>query len=161
MVQQWMMVVLLTTGAFAEPLHLPAECSAALDEKVPGWKYFDAQLAVQKFVREEFGADARPELVAGDWNADGRRDYAALIRKPGSAENQIAAFVSGANGFVLRTLQGADYLETVPKGATGFNFEVQKPFRYPTDAIFAATFQKAGSSYVWKGDKFKRLATSD
>jgi hypothetical protein len=146
---------------------LPAECKKILDSKFSGWKLAKPSDEVAAYYAKEKITNA-PNLTMGDWNGDGKQDYAVLIEYGGKkAENKlikdiwIIAFIKTANGYNQYKLEGGDYIQTVKKGKKDFNAETQKTFTHKTDAIFSAIWEKSGTAYIWSKTKFKTVITSD
>ncbi len=111
-----------------------------------------------------------PNFIKGDWNGDGKIDYAVLIEQ-GKLENSqsevigerrfTVAFVRTQKSFKYFQFDGGDYIELMKKGSKDYNYETDKNFRYKTDAIFDGIWEKAGVSYVWERGKFIEIITSD
>lgn len=128
-------------------------------------------------IQKEVGAFHRqkkfpfaPNLIRGDWNGDGRMDYAVLIEqgKLKNTANEIIedrrlliAFVKNRKGFRYSQFDGGDFIQLMKKGAKDYDYNTGKDFRYKTDAIFSGIWEKSGVSYVWEKGKFVEIVTSD
>ncbi len=55
---------------------LPASCRKILDKNFRGWKFAKISDEIQKHLRENISPDTRGNLISGDWNGDGKTDYA-------------------------------------------------------------------------------------
>ncbi|MDQ3799860.1 MAG: hypothetical protein M3384_10435 [Acidobacteriota bacterium] len=154
--------------AQAQSIKLPKDCRKILAEKFRGWTLAEAPADIKSFYLKKRPFE-QPNLIGGDWNGDGKKDYAVLLarkNKAGSpsgapAPNLIVAFLKTARGYGYFTLEGDDCLMRVKKGSKGFDYEKQKSFRYRRDAIFSYIWEKAGRSYIWRNKGFRAVATSD
>lgn len=155
-----------------KPVHLPAACHRLLDKRFPSWKYVEARAEIDRFLRERVTADARAEIVSGDWNGDTRLDYAVLIEHGETLNYQgkvigknvyLVAFLNKARGFRYNVLDvgTSDFLMLARKGSKAYDYETRKHFRYRNDAIFVGIFEKAGISYVYERKRFRGVTTSD
>ena len=155
----------------AKPVRLPASCRRLLHKRFPGWEYAKAAKEVDEYLRERVSPDARSEIIGGDWDGDGRPDYAVLIRHTeifkarGEAIGSnlhLIAFLNREGGYRYHVLEAVgEYLDLIKKGERGFDFETQRYFRYRNDAIFAGIFEKAGTSFVYERKRFRQVLTSD
>ena len=153
----------------AQSLKLPNECRKILDRKFRGWKLAKIQKDISDYYRKKNFAYS-PNFIRGDWNGDGKNDYAILIEQ-GKLKNYlgevyedrrlIVIFIKTRKGFKYFRFDGADYIALMKKGSIDYNYETDKKFRYKTDAIFSGFWEKSGSSYVWRKGKFVQIATSD
>ena len=60
-------------------LELPPQARDALYLKFPDWRYADISDEVRQLFKEDAAANTRPDLITGDFDGDGRADFAALI----------------------------------------------------------------------------------
>ncbi len=158
-------ICVISANAMAS--ELPAECAKILDSKFSGWKMHEPIEGVAEYFKTEKITDA-PNLTTGDWNGDGKQDYAALIEygseKVGDKMMPMVwtiAFIKTAKGYSHFKLEGGDYLQTVKKGKKDYNAETKKNFVHKTDAIFSGIWEKSGTAYIWNKTKFKSVITSD
>lgn len=153
----------------AQSIALPKECGRLLNKNFRGWKLARIQKEVNAYHRQKKFPFA-PNLIRGDWNGDGRMDYAVLIVQ-GKLENAagediddrrlLIAFVKSRKGFKYFQFDGSDFIQLMKKGAKDYDYDAAKDFRYKTDAIFSGIWEKAGVSYIWKKGKFVEIITSD
>lgn len=158
-----------TSSARAQSIELPEKCKQILDANFQGWQLAEIQKEIIEYHQEKNFPFA-PNLIKGDWNGDGKTDYAVLI-KQGELKNPAGenigerrftiAFVKTKNGFKYFQFDGGDSISLMKKGTTDYDYETDKKFRYKTDAIFDGFWEKAGVSYVWKNGKFIQITTSD
>lgn len=165
----YLLLVITFSTVQAQTVKLPNACKKILDKKFRGWKLAEIREDITAYFQKERPA-YQLNLIKGDWNGDGKTDYAALIDhgKLKNAEGEIIsdnrlmiAFVSAGNGYKHFRFDGGDYITVVEKGSQDYNYETQKTFRYKNDAIFDGIFEKAGISYIWNGKKFIAVVTSD
>jgi hypothetical protein len=162
--------LLLSTGlvsaAQAQSTTLPKDCRKILDAKFRSWTFAEAPAYIKSFYLRERPFE-QPNLIAGDWNGDGKKDYAVLLARKNkaaapSASNLIVAFLrTTRGGYSYFMLEGDDCLMSLKKGSKGYDYEKQKSFRYRRDAIFSYIWEKAGRSYIWQKKGFRAVATSD
>ncbi len=168
-------VMLPTLSLGQEPsLEIPSEIRSMLDKKFPGWKFAEVDEYVRSFLRERVSANARPEIITGDFDGNKKADYAVLIKhgkaldESGKAigENVYAvAFLKQRNGYRLFVLNAdgnaPEYLTLGRKGTQSYDFEAGKKFTYANDSIEGWIFEKAGWAYVYKKGKFRYIYTLD
>jgi len=84
---------------------LPAAIRSTLDEEYPGWEF----AGVSAEVRKEFAKfkGHHPSLVTGDFDHDGRRDYATQIalHTPGQEEQIIIIFLGRPDSYEEHIVQ--------------------------------------------------------
>jgi hypothetical protein len=148
----------------AQRIALPAECAKILDRRDNGWEFAEIRDEIMQWFQTS-GQPYRPNLIMGDWDGDGRTDYAALIKTAGSRAETgsyvLAVFMKKARGYSLYRLEPNDYLVLIKKGERDYDFATGRNFTYKNDAIFTGIFEKAGSSYVWRKGRFVAILTSD
>ncbi len=113
---------------------LPPDVRATLDEQYRGWRFatLDAQFSGL------LAAGDSPEWIKGDYDGDGKVDYAVHIVNEGSDGSQkVVILLSRAKGFV------------------------NKSFSVPTDAIDVIYEEKGGVTYLFKRDHFRRIVSGD
>jgi hypothetical protein len=158
-------ICLISTNAMA--YELPVGCKKILDSKFSGWKMSMPINEVAEFYSDEKITNPT-NLITGDWNGDGKQDYAVLITHGSEKVGDVTmpmiwtiAFIKTANGYNHYKLEGGDYIQTVKKGKKDFNAETQKAFIHKTDSIFSGIWEKSGTAFIWDKTKFKSVLTSD
>lgn len=153
----------------AQSIQLPNDCKKILDKNFRGWK----RAKVPKEVSEYHQARKfpfEPNLIKGDWNGDGKTDYAVLIEQGNLKNSQggvignrsfTIAFMRTQKGFKHFTIEGGDYIQIFKKGEKDYNYDSGKDFIYKNDAIFVGVGDCCGNSYIWKKGKFIGFVTSD
>jgi len=143
---------------------VPNAIRSMLDKEYRGWRLAESPCEVQEYFRHQRVSFA-PNLLNGDFNGDGKRDYALLIEH----RNRLIAlaFVNKGRGFTKHTLETPPkgevpvYLWLYRKGERDTDYETGKEFVYRTDAIGVMYYEKAGVSYVYERGRFRRVITSD
>ena len=148
----------------AQQINLPKKCQKILNQKHPGWKIAEISPEILDWFQKS-KQSYQPNLIKGDWNGDGKTDYALLIQKAKFRKNEpgvfLIAFVKNASSYSFHQLEGYDYIMLMKKGEKDYDFETDKTFVYKNDAIFAGIFEKAGTSFVWRKGRFIAILTSD
>lgn len=151
---------------------LPPAAQVMLDKKYPGWNFWPVAEEVRAYFKKEKPGQ-RLNLIAGDFDGDGRTDYAALVEHgittdnngvPVGHDQHLLAFLQRKDGFKLYELNecdGGDYIYLAKKGDKDYNYEQQREITYEHDAICTAIWEKAGSSYVFEKDHFRCFVSSD
>lgn len=163
------------TLSYSQSLGLPDAARRAIDARFPGWKFAKVDEEIWKFLRHNVSAKARPDLIKGDFDGDGRVDYAAYILHGPSRNQQliVAALLREQKRFQLYILRRSPvnmavesesfivYLRLAKKGTEDYDYETNRKFTYPNDSVFVGYFEKAGDSYIYSQGKFRRVITSD
>lgn len=146
----------------AQSIKLPNDCQKILKSRFRSWKLAEIQVEIIDYFKRE-RAYEQPNLIKGDWNGDGKNDYAVLLQnKNNSQEKIIVALMKTRTSYKNYTLNANDdCIMSVKKESKGYDFEKKKSFRYKNDAIFTYFWEKAGSSYIWEKGKFRAISTSD
>lgn len=134
----------------AQNIKLPADCKKILKSEFRSYQ----------------PAPDKANLIKGDWNGDGKIDYAVLIKRKqnrdeDSSDTLTIAFLRSAKSFRHYILEGGDYLDVMKKGVKDYSYDWQRNFRYKNDAIFVGVGECCGSSYIWRNGKFISTVTSD
>jgi len=154
---------------------VPAPVRTILDQRHPGWRVPTASAELLAGVGSRLGST--PGVVAGDFDSDGRTDYALLVEYRNVDEPdksfthfvEALVFLNGAGGFRATRLRdrqpGPDaalFLTLQRRGTQGFNVETGSAFVYPHDSIGEWYFGKAaGGSYVYDGGLFRYVIEVD
>ena len=144
---------------------LPVEIRRTLDTKYPGWTLSPVAKQIEHWFEEARYA-YRPNLVTGDFNADGKRDYVVSINTP-DKQSAAIAFIAQGGGYEMQLLSTYPtdpftFLLLYQKGEKDFDFKKMKPFRHPTDAVGLMFFTKTPFTFLYRNGKFRKtLAPSD
>lgn len=149
----------------AQSVKLPAACRKILKDEFPSYRLAQVE---QEFQNNHEAAKHlyEPNLIKGDWNGDGKIDYAVLLqRKQIRNENDVKAltiaFLRNSNGYQHYILEGGDYIDLIKKGVKDYSYDWQRHFRYKNDSIFVGVGECCGSTYIWRKGKFISTVTSD
>jgi hypothetical protein len=155
-------------------IEIPSEIKSMLDKKFPGWKFAEVDEYVRSFLRERVSANARPEIIPGDFDGNEKADYAVLIKhgkmfdESGKVIGEnvyVVAFLKKRNDYRLYVLNadgGApEYLTLGRKGEQSYDHKADKKFTYANDSIEGWIFEKAGWTYVYEKGKFRYIYTLD
>ncbi len=148
-------------SGLAQSTKLPREVENTLQKKFESWKMAEVDEAISEYFKRTRPFES-PNLINGDWDGDGRTDFAALLQRKTDPEKKIILVVMNKrNGFQNYFLEGFDCLMSIKKGETEYDFEAKKNFKHKNDAIFSYIWEKAGTSYVWEKNRFRSILTSD
>jgi hypothetical protein len=168
------LILLLSSSVHMQmpSLDLPSEARDMLNVKFPDWKYADVSEEVSQCLKKDAGPNARPDLISGDFDGDGRADFAAMIvhgvRRVEDGcvvgpDPAIVVFLAEEHGFRLNVIDdpGGEYLMLIRKGEKRYDYELQKEFTFEHDAIDAIIFEKGATSYVYEQGRFRAIITGD
>jgi hypothetical protein len=150
---------------------LPRQIKVLLDRKFPGWQFPVVSEDDCQSVKSRGGKDAFAQLIQGDFDGDGRLDYAVLIELESGTDDRglvsrpavyIVAFLARRNEYRMRmvTHEGGDCLQLFRKGEGDYDYEAQREFTYPLETVFSG-MGMGGSSYLYENGKFRAIITSD
>jgi hypothetical protein len=143
---------------------LPEAARQVLDKQYPGWRLAEVAPQIEEWFRG-YKFHYRPNLLAADFDGDGREDYAVEIRIPSDAKNQfVLALMRRGAGYehYLLSKDVADpfvFLLLYEKGSKDFDFAAGKPFRYAHDACGVMYFDHTPVVYMYRRGKFQRKLT--
>ena len=148
------------------PNEIPQKIKEQLDGLCSGWQFAD-NYVIFEYTHPDRLKDYpfNPNLIKGDFNGDGQLDYAVQIRCSGLSE-RIIAFLAVDNGFQYHVLKSHsarsdNYLWLRKKGDEAYNFETEKKFEFPSDAIEVVIWEKAATSYIFIDGQWREFATGD
>jgi hypothetical protein len=136
---------------------LPRELTASLDSSYPGWKPAAVAPQISAWFRE-YGFAFAPNLISGDFDSDGRRDWAAYIAQ--GEQSVLVAAMSGRSRWTLHELarDAADpftYLLLHSRGEKDFDFRTLRHFRHHQDSIALMYFSRTPVRFAWKNGRFE------
>jgi hypothetical protein len=150
---------------------LPHPIKVLLDKNFPGWQFPAVSDDDCQSVKSWGGKDAFAQLIQGDFDGDGRLDYAVLIEVESGTDDRglvsrpayyVVAFLARRNEYRMRmvTQEGGGCLQLMPKGEGDYDYDAQRGFTYSRDTIFSGG-GCCGSSYLYEHGKFRGVITSD
>jgi len=161
-----LIVATLTAAAGLQPATLPRGVRAALDRAYPGWRF----ATIAPTLRPELAPGQRAEWVSGDFDADGRRDFAVQIVRavaPAESAQVTVAFLRRPGGRYARYVVHAGgvhqgiFLGRGTRGSRGRDLEADTEFVYHADAVEIIYGQEAGETCLFLRGRFRCLITSD
>lgn len=170
------LVALFTMGGVRQGRDfVPEPVRTMLDQRHPGWRVADVTAEVRANVGQRLGPT--PGMVSGDFDGNGRADYALLIEYPNTVEPSKAfthivealAFLDTGRGFSMVRLRDRQpgpeptlFVTLQRRGTQGFDVEANATFTYPLDSIGEWYFGKAaGGSYIYRDGRFRYVAEVD
>ncbi len=149
---------------------LPLPIEVLLNRNFPGWSFPELSDDDCYSVKQS-DPQAYAQLIKGDFNDDGRVDYAVLIQQGAEANDKgvarpliihIVAFFRKPDGYKMQpvTSEAAGCLMLMRKGESDYDYEAQREFTYPRDTIFSGEGM-GGMSYLYENGKFQAIITSD
>lgn len=157
------LLIITLSNVQAQSVELPNSCKKILDKNYQGWKLAVINKDITDYLRKN-NLPSQANIAKGDWNGDGKFDYAALVEREKSknADRRLMIiFVRAGSGYKYFSFDGVDYIQPMKKGSKDYDYETGRTFRYQTDAVFAGFWEKGGTSYIWKKNKFTAIITSD
>jgi len=150
---------------------LPRPIKVLLDRNFPGWQFPAVSEDDCQDVKTWGGKDAFGQLIQGNFDDDGRLDYAVLIELESGTDDRglvsrpavyIIAFLARRNEYSMRivTHEGGGCLQLMRKGEGDYDYHAQHEFTYAHDTIFSG-WGMGGSSYLYEHGKFRAIITSD
>jgi hypothetical protein len=137
---------------------LPAVIKSTLDKEYPGWKYAPASPAVKDLFRKQ-GLWHPPNLLSGDFDVDGRKDFAVQIARtnPGDEEQIAIAFLAKDEGYEEAILESRgldpDVYLSIRKAPSPENPSVKRDVIVVMGGITGETW------YGLEGGKFHEVAS--
>jgi hypothetical protein len=157
--------VLIFQLAQANPL--PIDIDTVLSSRFPGWEWGVVGADVKRFYRESHGREY-PKFISGDFNGDGKTDYALKVQCNGKKGNTdvVIAFVSKDSNFLVFVLKTSsanyeNYVTLEKRGSRVYDFGTDKEFVLRSDAVNLAHFEKAVETFIFKTNRFERIITGD
>jgi hypothetical protein len=160
------LISLALVQAQQDAIVLPDEILAILDHEYHTWNLVDNSAVLQELVLRGMNLDTlecHPNLVCGDFDGDGRLDYAAYVQaSAGENKRMILAFLRRGESYRQYLLgRGSDYIWLVRRGARQYDYDTGKHFRQKHDAIIDVTIEKGAITYVYENGGFREIITSD
>ena len=150
---------------------LPSPLKTLVDKYFPGWTFPQVDDEDCQTIKQRGGPDAHPALIEGDFDGNGRMDYAVLIQHGAINDGRgivanpdayIVAFLNRHDGYRMRivTREAGSCLQVMRRGETDYDYDGQREFAYRHDTIFSS-MGMGGTSYLYENGKFRAIITSD
>jgi len=144
---------------------LPDPIRHMLTARFPGWAF--ATLSPGHEASSVSGAS--PAWIAGDFDGDGRTDYAVQLVTPssGGSVQRVLAFMRRGSGYTLVPLDSFQptptvYLQLVSKGAVRANLDAgARTFRLTHEAVDIVYDDQASKTCWYAAPRFQCALTGD
>ncbi|MFI5378676.1 MAG: hypothetical protein ACHRHE_05225 [Tepidisphaerales bacterium] len=139
-------------------LGLPPAVLSLLNHDHAGWEFARVPRDTARFFAKTYPGRS-PVVIRGDFDGNGRLDYAALVTVAG--QSRVLVFLrQPGGGWKQTSLEGGwDYLLARPRGAT---VGVHEPgVTLKTDAIEGNLFEKSAWTFHLEKDVWQKVCTSD
>lgn len=170
-------IVILGSGAGGEndaATDLPPAARRALDANFLEWRVAVVSDAVRQFLVGRSQA-VPPQIIARDFNGDGREDYAVNLWHISAANRRqtIAVLLRErlGRGFTMRKLETVSfnpnqagtglYLTGRRKGETIYDYEARRRVRLQNDTVAVINFEKSSWVYLYRAGSFRKVFTGD
>ena len=121
------------------------------------------------------GTDPRPgpdfhqsktnSIARGDYDGDGRKDSALLLRpRSGSANYAISVCLSSkptALPELIREAYTTGELTTIPRGQKYYDFDDGSEGKYELDGVGTSCCECCGATYIFRAGRFVEIVDSD
>jgi hypothetical protein len=136
----------------------PADITAALDARYPGWQPAPIAIQIQQWFRE-YGFRYEPNSIRTDLDGDGAEDYALLVTK-GGRELLIAAMARKGKWEIIELANDNPdpftYLLLNEKGSRDFDFRTLKHYRHARNSVALIYFDRTPYVYAWRKGAFTK-----
>jgi hypothetical protein len=173
------LVLFRASSSPAEPTRaadLPRAITLRLDAEYPGWQIASMSEESAGYWRQEY-PDKPANVLRGDFDGNGLRDYAVLIAYPDATADghplqfrRALVFLRTRTGFrsvlltesILVVPREELHFWPVPKGAKGEDLNTNRAFIYERDAI-AVLLDHGGpcTTFIYRAGKFVSIWTCD
>ena len=164
-------LLLLAACAGDDPGNSRTELQAALDQAYPeGWRF----AALDSYGMKELKPGERADWIGGDFDGDGRSDYAAqiVVRRmghPGGVDSAqlIVALLRRRSGFERQVVNvgggpsSAVYLARIAQGDTVRDYEGNTAVALERDAVHQIFAGQASVAHMFEDGHWREILTSD
>lgn len=148
--------------AFAQIDTMPASVQRTLKTKFQSWEVSTVGNDILEYYKREKSTDF-PNAIKGDWNGDGKMDYAFQLQSRTEKDKKIlVALMASGKAYKSHLIgEGYDCIMSGKKGSEGYDHEKQRGFRFKNDGIVSMIWEKSGTTYFWRKGRFQGVLTSD
>jgi hypothetical protein len=144
---------------------LPPSIRATLDQEYPGWMPAPVTPQIHMTYTQRKAAHS-PSFAAGDFNHDGKRDYAVqiVLKTPGQEEQIIIVFLARGDGFEEIILQsmGIDPTSSLWVTRTTIDETGANPNKTVSSDVLMVLGGAAGdTTYAYDDGKFHEIPAPD
>jgi hypothetical protein len=164
-------LIWLVLACGSDPGHSVGELRTALDVAYPeGWRF----ATLDDYARSELKPGERADWIGGDFDGDGRSDYAAqiLVRRIGhvggaDSAQQIVVLLRRRNRFDRHVLGAGGgpnreiYLGLIPRGETVRDYEGRSAVQLQRDAVHQIFAGQASVAHVYDEGRWREILTGD
>lgn len=164
-------LALIVACAAPDPGTSRVELSAALDAAYPeGWRF----ASLDADARSELKAGESPEWIGGDFDGDGRSDYAAqlVIWKLGHTTTMdsaqlVVVLIRQRDGFRREVVSvgggpsSGVYLSKMPRGTRVESFDLSSGVTLERDAVQQIFAGQASVAHVYEDGHWREIITGD
>jgi hypothetical protein len=148
-----------TPTAGAVTLRLPSACASAIAKDMPDWKPVEPPEDAAIWARNR---GWNPIVAAGDFDGNGSADWAALGSSKG--KSRLAVCMNAKSHLKLLVIDDpycADLIHRARARSKHYNFETGRTELIKNDGVSVSCFEKAGATYVYEREGFRRIIDSD
>lgn len=144
----------------AKPETLPSTCAKSFGDRLPGWRLASSPVDAAEWAKSQ---DLNPAVTAGDYNGDGRKDWAALATAGEKPVVAVCLSDHKRNGkkVVLIDSPCRDLVASASAGSRRPNLDTGRTEKLRRDAIVTSCFEKAGKTHVYERGAFRGFLHAD
>lgn len=152
--------MLLHAGTvLAADASLPQECMTLIAQAYPDWIAAPVQPEVRAWARKR---NRNPVATTGDFNGDGRPDWATIGSTQGHRKLVLCLSHRGGRALAVVDDTGcSDYVYTIRRGTRLPNLEGGTAEELSRDTAATACFEKSGRVFVYEDGTFRIFFHSD
>lgn len=153
----------LCAASHAAPAHWPDACANALTRALPGWRHAIPPPDALPWARKN---RLNPTVTRGDFDADRRSDWAALVNAPDGSAKVAVCFSPKSRRYPRRLMlidepYCGDVLYLARAGSVHHNYDTYVDERITRDGISVSCFEKAGATYLYERGAWRFIVDSD
>ncbi len=146
-------------SAVTAPAVLPRTCIDAIVDEMPDWKQLEPPRDAARWARQR---GFNPVITRGDFDGDGRADFAALGVSGGRSRLALCTYPSGRVRLtIVAEPYCSDLVYRTRAGSRLYNFDTGKRETIAHDGVSVRCHEKAGATYVFAKGKLRAIPDSD